>query len=50
MYGIPDLTIPILSFYDFQKLLSLPTVIVVSLIQKLKSNGGICLHGYRWSH
>ncbi len=49
MYGIPDLTIPRLSSYEFGKFLFLPTIFVVSMIQKLKSNGRISLHGLRWS-
>ncbi len=44
-----DLTIPRLSFYEFEKFLFLPTIIVVSMIQKLKSNGRISLYGLRWS-
>ncbi len=49
MYGIPDLTTPRLSFYEFGKFLFLHTKIVVSMIQKLKFNGRIILHGLRWS-
>ncbi len=47
MYGIPDLTTPRLSFYEFGNFL--PTIIVVSMIQKFKSNGRIILPGLRWS-
>ena len=49
MYGILDLTIPRLSFYEFEKFLFLPTLNVVSMIQKLKSNGRVSLHGLTWS-
>ncbi len=35
MYGIPDLKIPRLSLYEFGKFLFLPTIRVVSMIQKL---------------
>ncbi len=49
IFGIPDLMTPRLSFYDFGKFLFLPTINLVSMIQKLKSNGRIILHGLRWS-
>ncbi len=44
MYGIPDLTMTSLSFYEFGKFLFLPTIIVVSRNQELKSNGRISVH------
>ncbi len=49
LYEIPDLKMPRLSFYEFGKFLFLPTIHVVSMIQKLKSNGRIILNGLRWS-
>ena len=39
MFGIPDLSTPRLSFYEFVKLLFLPTVILMSWIEKSQSNG-----------